>query len=379
MAGSGALILLLDEIATMVKVAAQKTTTISDMPKPPEKDDGAQLPKRHNLSVIIEVAGGSLRNKAILAPAALALNFLMPWAVLPLLAAGGVYFSYEGVKKLKKLGKKGDEEELDESLKNTITGETVAEDRRSKVKKAIKTDMILSGEIIAVTLAAVAAMPVATQALALGMVSIGATLGVYTVIAGIIKMEDLGGWLAARPGDNTGARAARYTGRALLAGKPHVMNGISAAGSAAIFIVGGGLLFHGIPAVGHYVTDAIATLVASPYVHSLIKLGASFVAGLTVGAVATPGITAIKGPVGRAARSTWDHLVDFFWIPPAAKPNPQPVQPINPPQEAEPAQPLPDTIKPAFENEAKKTVISPSDPDVLPAIKPWSYNPYGAK
>jgi hypothetical protein len=192
------------------------------------------------------------------------------------------------------------------------------------------------------------------------------------VIAGIIKMEDLGNWLAERPGQNMAAKAARGTGRALLAGKPHVMSGISAAGTTAIFMVGGGLLFHGVPAVGHYVADAIATLGGSPYMHSLIKLGASFATGLGVGAAATPAITATKEPVGRALRATWDHLVDFFWVPPAPKAKPQ--EPLLAPLPPEAAPAMPEALKPAFDREAKNPAISAADPEATPEIKPWSYN-----
>lgn len=324
MAGGGAFVILLDEIATMVKVAAEPTAKIADTgpakARQPDDNDASASQKR-DLSIIFDVLKGSLRNKAILVPSALALNFLAPWAVLPMLAAGGAFFAVEGIKKVKALVR-GEERSQAPVAR---PGESPDETRARKVKAAVRTDLVLSGEITAVTLAVVAAMPFAAQAAIMGGVALGATLGVYTIIAGIIKMEDVGAWLADREGERTAAKAARTLGRAILAGKPHVLKGISTAGTVAIFMVGGGLIFHGIPAAGHFINDAISGVVSSPYMHSLVKLGASFLMGVSTGLAVTPVEHIASKPLKRAYKSVKSALKDFFVIPRA--PGPAPAEP----------------------------------------------------
>lgn len=280
MASGGAFVILLDEIATMVKAAVEPADKIINHNN--ATPDGAY--KRRDLSIIIDVARGSLRNKSILVPAALALNYLMPWAVVPLLAAGGTYFAYEGVKKVQ-CHLRGGERSHAPKPKD---GEHHEDTRARKVQAAIKTDMILSGEITAVTLATVATLPLATQAMVMGGVALGATVGVYTVIAGIIKMEDVGAWLAHRKGENIAAAGARKLGQAILDGKPHVLKGISYAGTTALFMVAGGLLFHGLPMIGHLADQRIGDYVTTEYMHSFAKLGAAFLTGAVTGSIAAP-------------------------------------------------------------------------------------------
>lgn len=280
MASGGAFVILLDEIATMVKAAAEPADKIIDH----DQNTAEGSYKRRDLSIILDVAKGSLRNKSILVPAALALNYLMPWAVVPLLAAGGTYFAYEGVKKVQ-CHLRGGERSHAPKPKD---GEHHEDTRERKVQAAIKTDMILSGEITAVTLATAATLPLATQAMVMGGVALGATAGVYTVIAGIIKMEDAGGWLAHRKGENIAASGARKLGQAILDGKPHVLKGISYAGTTALFMVAGGLLFHGLPMIGHLADQRIGDYVTTEYMHSFVKLGAAFLTGAVTGSIAAP-------------------------------------------------------------------------------------------
>lgn len=280
MAGGSALILLIDEIATMVKVTAEKTESIT---KPVHASPGHDKPGnvyfKHDTRLILDIAKGSLRNKALLVPAALALNWLAPWAVLPLVAAGGVYFSRAGIEKLRKTLKGETEAHITTARDNLPTDEA----RALKVKQALRTDMILSAEIVAITLALVATMPFASQAAIMSGVAVGATAAAYSVITGIIKMEDLGGWMANRQSPTVAGNIIRRTGNAILRAKPQVMNAISTAGTAAIFMVGGSLIFHGIPTIGYGVSETLASFISSPYAQSVVKLGAGFVTGLGVG------------------------------------------------------------------------------------------------
>ncbi len=281
MAGGSALVLLIDEIATMVKVTAEKTEKVK---KPvafaAQQAQQGQAYFKHDTRFILDIAKGSLINKSLLVPAALALNYFLPWAVLPLVAAGGVYFSRAGIKKLRR--NLNGETEAHVCREEDVAPS--ADQRKRKIKEALRTDMILSAEITAITLALVATMPFAAQAAIMSGVAVGATVAAYTVITTIIKMEDLGGWMANMQSSGKVGEGIRAAGRFILNAKPAIMNAISAAGSVAIFMVGGGLMFHGIPALGGGVSEALSSVIASPYLQSAAKLGVGLLAGLGVGA-----------------------------------------------------------------------------------------------
>jgi predicted DNA repair protein MutK len=280
MAGGSALILLIDEIATMVKVTSEKTEKIvKPVPLSSDTDQDVKVYFKHDTGLIWDIAKGSLKNKAILVPAALGLNFFAPWAVLPLVAAGGVYFSRAGIGKLQKMLKGETAAHVPHETDNVPSAQAKAR----KIKEALRTDMILSAEITAITLALVATMPFAMQAAIMSGVAVGATAAAYTVITGIIKMEDLGGWMASRKSETTLGGMSRTLGKTILNAKPRIMNGISTAGTIAIFMVGGGLIFHGIPAVGYGVSETLSSFIASPYAQSFAKLGVGFMTGLSVG------------------------------------------------------------------------------------------------
>ena len=280
MAGGSALVLLIDEIATMVKVTAEKTVTIAKpIDQSPAKPKNSSVYFKHDTGLILDIAKGSLKNKALLVPGALALNFFAPWAVLPLVAAGGVYFSRAGIQKMRKT-LKGETEAHIRREEDTVP---TADARARKVREALRTDMVLSAEIVAITLALVATMPFTMQAAIMSGVAVGATAAAYTVITGIIKMEDLGGWLANSSDTTKAGDLKRAAGKLILDAKPRVMNGISVAGTVAIFMVGGGLMFHGIPALGSEISSTLAGVISSPYMQSFAKLGVGFVTGLSTG------------------------------------------------------------------------------------------------
>jgi predicted DNA repair protein MutK len=201
------------------------------------------------------VALGSLRNKAILVPAALALSWLAPWAVAPLLMLGGAYLCYEGVEKLLhslvSRSKHADGGVAPDHAPHAEASAPHTKSEAEKISGAIRTDFILSAEIIVITLGVVAGQSLGIQLGVLVSVALMMTVGVYGVVAGIVRLDDLGLALALR-----GSKGVRAIGRGILAAAPWLLRGLSVAGTAAMFLVGGGIIAHGIPAV-HAITSAL--------------------------------------------------------------------------------------------------------------------------
>ena len=195
------------------------------------------------------VAKGSFVNKAILVPAALAINAFIPWAVTPLLMAGGAFLCFEGFEKLahKFLHRKSHENRLQARAKAIADPaiDLVALEKQ-KIKGAITTDFILSAEIIVITLGTVASKPFTTQLAVLALIAVVMTVGVYGLVGAIVKLDDAGLWLTQRAG-----AAQRALGRGILVFAPWLMKALSVLGTAAMFLVGGGILVHGVPAFGH--------------------------------------------------------------------------------------------------------------------------------
>ncbi|MDE1153390.1 MAG: DUF808 domain-containing protein [Micavibrio sp.] len=291
MAATG-LLALLDDIATMSKIAAQKTAGISgdDLAVNSEALIGGD-PKRE-LPMVWEVAKGSLKNKAMLIPAALGLSLVAPWAITPILMAGGLYLCFEGIEKV--LHK----DHGDDHPAKKLSEDPKAVERR-KVKGAIKTDLILSAEIVAVTLGAVAASPFITQVVVLGAVGFGMTAGIYGLVGGLLKIDDAGAWLAKRDGEGMLAKAARGFGRALVKSVPPLMKTISVVGTAAMFMVGGGLLIHGIPG-GEHALKGLGHIVSHiPAVADAVEMVAATLVGASAGLAAIPAVKHLAKPVGQ--------------------------------------------------------------------------------
>jgi len=200
--------------------------------------------------VVWAVAKGSLLNKAILVPLALAISAFAPWAVTPLLMVGGAFLCYEGFEKLahRFLHSTDDDAarhaELARKLADPAVDPVALE--KAKIKGAIRTDFVLSAEIIAITLGTVASAPFITQVGVLSGVAVLMTVGVYGAVAGIVKLDDAGLALTRR---NDGF--SRSVGAAILKAAPWLMKGLSVAGTVAMFLVGGGILVHGVPALHH--------------------------------------------------------------------------------------------------------------------------------
>lgn len=244
---------VLDDVALLTKVAAKKTTGVlgDDLALNAQQVSGVSADRE--LPVVWAVAKGSAMNKAILVPAALAISAFVPWAVTPLLMIGGLFLCFEGFEKLgHKLMHSRDEDgahhaELTQALANPSIDLVAFE--KDKIKGAVRTDFILSAEIIAITLGTVSSSPFVTQLVVLAGIAVIMTIGVYGVVAGIVKLDDLGLYLSRKPG----WRAP--VGEAILKAAPYLMKGLTIAGTAAMFLVGGGILTHGVPALHHAIEE----------------------------------------------------------------------------------------------------------------------------
>jgi len=262
MAGTSLLILIdditlmLDDVAAMSKLAAKKTAGVlgDDLALNAQQVTGIRAERE--LPVVWAVAKGSVRNKVILVPAALAISAWLPVAVTPLLMIGGAYLCFEGVEKLAHPLLHSHDEDVahHEALSAALKDESVdlVAFEREKIEGAVRTDFILSAEIVAITLGTVTAASFTQQVLVLSGVALAVTVGVYGLVAAIVKTDDVGLYLQQRGG---ALRAA--VGRGLLAAAPVMMKTLSVVGTAAMFLVGGGIVLHGLPGA-HDVVHGIA-------------------------------------------------------------------------------------------------------------------------
>ncbi|MDF1797968.1 MAG: DUF808 domain-containing protein [Planctomycetota bacterium] len=287
---------LLDDVALMTKVAAKKTAGVlgDDLALNAEQVTGVRA--NRELPVVLAVFRGSLLNKAILVPTALVISAIAPWLVTPLLMLGGAYLCFEGFEKLAHRflhSKHADEQRHIERVRalEDPAVDPVKFERR-KIKGAIRTDFVLSAEIITITLGTVADEPLLQRCLVLVTIALGMTIGVYGLVAGIVKLDDLGLHLGLRPGAGVGARLTRSFGRGIVSFAPWLMKGLSVAGTVAMFLVGGGILVHG--------TGPLAT-----WVHHLAEAGGltgtlgPLLANAGVGLAAGALILAVVQGIGR--------------------------------------------------------------------------------
>ncbi|MGJ7542099.1 DUF808 domain-containing protein [Variovorax sp. LT1R16] len=288
---AASLFLLLDDIATVLddvsiltKVAAKKTAGVlgDDLALNAQQVSGVKADRE--LPVVWAVCKGSFVNKAILVPAALLIGSFLPWAITPLLMIGGAFLCFEGVEKLAHKFLHKDEHAADVARHVQAVADPavdVAAVEKSKIKGAIRTDFILSAEIIVITLGTVAGQPFGTQLSVLVGIALLMTIGVYGLVAGIVKLDDAGLYLSQRAG-----AVSRALGRGILAFAPWLMRALSVAGTAAMFLVGGGILVHGVPALGHAVEAwAAANGMLGTVGSMLVNAGIGIVAGAVVLAV----------------------------------------------------------------------------------------------
>ncbi|CRM92769.1 Inner membrane protein YedI [Pseudomonas sp. 22 E 5] len=298
MAGSSLLVLIddiaavLDDVALMTKMAAKKTSGVlgDDLALNAQQVSGVRAERE--IPVVWAVAKGSFVNKLILVPTALLISAFAPWAVTPLLMLGGAYLCFEGFEKLahKFLHSKAEDQtehaQLVEAVADPATDLVAFE--KDKIKGAIRTDFILSAEIIAITLGIVADAQLTQQVIVLSGIAIVMTAGVYGLVAGIVKLDDLGLWLTQKPG-----QVARSIGGGILRAAPYMMKSLSVIGTAAMFMVGGGILTHGVPVVHHWIETVSQSVGGLAW---LMPTLLNAVAGIIAGAV----VLALVSMVGKA-------------------------------------------------------------------------------
>ncbi|ELB2133213.1 DUF808 domain-containing protein [Vibrio parahaemolyticus] len=291
MAGASLLTLLddiaavLDDVALMSKMAAKKTAGVlgDDLALNAQQVSG--VASEREIPVVWAVAKGSFKNKLILVPSALLISAIIPWLIMPLLLIGGLFLCFEGAEKvLEKLFPHSHPHEEKEELVDS--GESLEEYEKRKVAGAIRTDFILSAEIIVIALGTVTGASLVTQILVVSLIAVIMTIGVYGLVAGIVKLDDLGFYLEIR---SKGKGWMAKVGSALVAFAPKLMKLLTIVGTAAMFLVGGGIVVHNVPAIHHFVEPIIMNFsghsVATAILPILLNGIIGFVAGLIVVAV----------------------------------------------------------------------------------------------
>ncbi|CAB3652847.1 Inner membrane protein YedI [Achromobacter deleyi] len=283
---------ILDDVSVMTKVAAKKTAGVlgDDLALNAQQVSG--VPVNRELPVVWAVAKGSFINKLILVPSALVISAFAPWAVTPLLMVGGAFLCFEGVEKLAhKFLPHGDTADGNhaaraEALQDASVDMVAFE--RDKIKGAVRTDFILSAEIIAITLGAVAGADMVRQTIVLAGIALVMTVGVYGLVAGIVKLDDLGLYLSTKR-----SQAVAWLGKRIVAAAPYLMKTLSVVGTAAMFMVGGGILTHGIAPLGAAI-EHVAAATGSGLVPLLVSTLLSALFGIVAGAVVLGGVSLAK-------------------------------------------------------------------------------------
>ena len=321
------LIALLDDVAASAKVAA---ASLDDVAAQAAKagvkaagvviDDAAVTPRyvlgfaaSRELPIVGKIAAGSLRNKLlVLLPVTLALSYFLPWMITPLLMFGGAYLCYEGTEKLLEVIIPHEAHAHEARLGTVALNPQTLEGE--KVASAIKTDFILSAEIMAITLAAVADASMLIQAVVLALVGIGITVAVYGVVALIVKADDVGVALAKNDGGSVVAGTSRALGRALVFGMPGFLTFLGAAGTAAMIWVGGGIIVHGLEAYGVHFVGQVISSAAEAAAHVLpsaagplrwtVMAFLSGIVGLLIGAVSIPIVGFVIAPAWKLVKGT---------------------------------------------------------------------------
>ena len=305
MAGSSLLVLIddiaaiLDDVALMTKVAAKKTAGVlgDDLALNAQQVSGVRADRE--LPVVWAVAKGSFLNKLILVPTALAISAFIPWAVTPLLMLGGAFLCYEGFEKIahkflhSAVEDQAGHAQLVEAMVDPATDLVAFE--KDKIKGAVRTDFILSAEIIAITLGTVADAPLLQQVIVLSGIAIVMTIGVYGLVGGIVKLDDGGLYLSALKGESVWRRLQRNLGRGVLRAAPHMMKSLSVIGTAAMFLVGGGILTHGLPFAHHWIERmTLSTSEGIGDFSVIVPTVLNAVAGIAAGAIALVLVSALS-------------------------------------------------------------------------------------
>jgi predicted DNA repair protein MutK len=264
---------VLDDVAILSKVAAKKTAGVlgDDLALNAEQVSGVRAVRE--LPVVWAVAKGSFINKLILVPSALLISYFAPWVVMYLLIIGGLYLCFEGLEKLlHKFIVNKHEEQLAHAEKLKVLADpniNLAVLEKDKIKGAIRTDFVLSAEIIVIILGTVAAESFTTQIIVLSLMSILFTVAVYGLVALIVKIDDLGLYLLRKSVAGNFDNLKRFAGRALLIFAPILMKTLSIVGTAAMFLVGGGIIAHGVPFLHHFVEHSVDVVSIFPTIGTI--------------------------------------------------------------------------------------------------------------
>ncbi|EEY4445960.1 DUF808 family protein [Escherichia coli O116] len=276
---------LLDDISVMGKLAAKKTAGVlgDDLSLNAQQVSGVRA--NRELPVVWGVAKGSLINKVILVPLALIISAFIPWAITPLLMIGGAFLCFEGVEKVLHMleARKHKEDPAQDPLKF----------EKDKIKGAIRTDFILSAEIVAITLGIVAEAPLLNQVLVLSGIALVVTVGVYGLVGVIVKIDDLGYWLAEKS-----SALMQALGKGLLIIAPWLMKALSIVGTLAMFLVGGGIVVHGIAPLHHAIEHFAGQ--QSAVVAMILPTVLNLILGFIIGGIVVLGVKAVAKIRGQA-------------------------------------------------------------------------------
>lgn len=289
---------VLDDVALMSKLAAKKTAGVlgDDLALNAQQVTGVSAERE--LPVVWAVAKGSFKNKLILVPAALLIGTFAAWAVIPLLMLGGAYLCFEGFEKIAHSllhRPASDETQHNELVEALVDFEVdLVAFERDKIVGAVRTDFVLSAEIIVITLGTVAAQPFIQQLTVLAIIAIVMTVGVYGLVAGIVKLDDAGLYLSRKS-----SSALRALGNLLLSAAPWLMKSLSVIGTVAMFMVGGGILTHGVPAAHHLIEQLANGAASLPLIGAVLAvLTAPILSGI-VGVLAGAVVLALVSGVTR--------------------------------------------------------------------------------
>ncbi|MDQ4428414.1 DUF808 family protein [Yokenella regensburgei] len=281
---------LLDDISLMGKLAAKKTAGVlgDDLSLNAQQVSGVRA--NRELPVVWSVAKGSFLNKVILVPLALLISAFLPWAITPLLMLGGAFLCFEGVEKvlhtLQSRKHKKDEQAAAQRLES-LANQDPQVFERDKIKGAVRTDFILSAEIVAITLGIVAEAPLLNQVLVLSGIAILVTIGVYGLVGIIVKLDDMGYWLVEKS-----SQLAQSLGKGLLFIAPWLMKFLSVVGTAAMFLVGGGIIVHGVAPLHHAIEHFTASQAAA--IQWMLPTLLNLLLGFVVGAVVVGAVSVVS-------------------------------------------------------------------------------------
>ena len=293
--------IILDDVAVLSKVAAKKTAGLlgDDLALNAEQVSGVKADRE--LPVVWAVAKGSFLNKLILVPSALLISAVAPWLIAVLLVMGGLYLCFEGFEKIshKWLHDKDELEVRHQAKLAALADQNVdmVKLEKNKIKGAIRTDFILSAEIVVIVLGTVQSEPFLTQVIVVSLLALGITFGVYGLVAGIVKLDDVGLYMLKKSVSGSFNDLQRFVGRSLLIIAPLLMKFLSIVGTAAMFLVGGGILVHSIEII-HHATDSLMSALGVPLEGLVAALVPVLVEG-TVGLIAGALVLAVVALVAK--------------------------------------------------------------------------------